>query len=372
MKNRTNAIIFSSILVIAVIAIALIIGIIGKRPVKMGFIADLTGRQSALGVTVRNGFLLAVEELNQSGGIDGREIITSIKTTEADPEVSRTHTEELVNEEVDVIIGPLISSMAAPVLEGSGDTLVISPTVSTDSMTGIDDMFIRIIATASRQGQGLARALLNNNEENAIIVIDERNLDYSGSFAEGLIDVYRGEAGKEIETIRYNDKSQFISIAETISAAAPDALIFASSGIDAAGIIQQISKTAELPSLYSSYWGKASDINKFGGRTVEGMIIVAAYANEVKTEREIEFENAYFSRYQVQPNFAAQYAYECVMLYAAAVKKSGSLKPLKVKEAVLGLESFDGITDSYRLDEFGDVLRDQTLFVIRDNQYEFY
>mgnify|MGYP000179479618 CR=1 FL=1 len=40
---------------------------------------------------------------------------------------------------------------------------------------------------------------------------------------------------------------------------APEALVFVSSGVDTAGIIQQYAKKGQLPQLYSSYWGKASN-----------------------------------------------------------------------------------------------------------------
>lgn len=343
-----------------------------KKPVKMGFIADLTGRQSSLGITVRNGFQMAVDELNRSGGIRGREIEISIKTTQNDKEVCREQIRELLSEDVDVVIGPMNSSMAGTILEETGETLVISPTVSTDQLTGIDDMFFRVISTASNQGERLAESLLDRKENKAIIVIDEKNIEYTQPFSDGFRKIFTSVSGNTLEQLSFTDKGEFQAIVDKIIASSPEAVVFASSGIDTAGLIQQLSKSSELPSLYSSYWGKASNVNEYGGRTVEGMVLVAGFANENKTERELEFEENYFQRYQSNPTFASQYAYECVMLYAEAVETAKSLDPAKVKEALLGLESFEGITDSYELDDFGDVLRKQSLFIIRNNEYEFY
>ena len=345
---------------------------IPSKTITMGFIADLTGRQSQLGISVRNGFLMAVNELNESGGINGKTITPIIKNNENDLDICLTRTIEMVEEEVDVIIGPLTSAMVIPVLKGSGDTLVISPTVSTDRVTAIDDMFFRVIPAASMQGRKMADVVIANKEENIVIILDERNIEYSGAFTKGFIDIYTDNTGLDPTVISFNDKAQFSPIIDQLININPDAILFISSGVDSAGIIQQYAKITELPQLYSSYWGKASNIHEYGGKIVEGMIIVTGYENEVKSKRELDFTEKYKDLYEINPNFAAQFSYETVMLYAQAVLNGNSTNPEKVKTEILNLDQFEGITDSYRLDDFGDVIREQTLFIIRNNLYEFY
>lgn len=343
-----------------------------KKPVKIGFIADLTGRQSALGVSIRNGFQMAVEELNADGGILKREIQITVKSTNNNKVIAADKVSELLEEEVDVIIGPMNSAMSQPVVDGSEGKLIISPTVSTDHLTGIDDMFFRIIPTASDQGRKLAESVLAYEGSKAIIIIDENNKEYSEPFGLSFIDIYESSGEKQAEIIRYKSKDQFIQIADQVAEINPASLVFVSSGIDTASLIQQVAKRITLPKLYSSYWGKASNVIQFGGRAVEGMILVGAYAPIEKSEREKQFESDYYDRYQSVPTFAAQYGYECLMLYAAAAEKARSLDDQKVKEALLQLESFEGITDSFSLNENGDVLREQSLFIIENGEYVIY
>ena len=50
-----------------------------KEPVIIGYSANLTGRQSELGVTGRNGIEMAVDEINSQGGINGRLIKLIVK-----------------------------------------------------------------------------------------------------------------------------------------------------------------------------------------------------------------------------------------------------------------------------------------------------
>lgn len=370
MKKEKIVLLFSFSAVIIMLLSILIF--LPRKTVKMGFIADLTGRQSQLGISVRNGFLMAVNELNAEGGIKGREIVTLIKNNENDPDICILRTEEMVEEGADVIIGPLTSSMISPVLKASGTTPVISPTVSTDSVTGRDDMFFRVIPTASVQGKTLARTVIDNGEQNILIIIDERNIEYTRAFAEGFSLEFEKETDNKPEIISFTDKSQFQDISQTFYEKSPDALVFVTSGIDGAAIIHQYAKIAPLPALYSSYWGKASKIHEYGGNSIDGMILIGGFENREPTERELEFDRKYRELYEIQSNFPARYSYEAVMLYAAAAEKGKSFDRTSIKTELLNLEKFEGITDSYSLDNFGDVIRSQTLFIIRNNQYEYY
>ncbi|MFP3912631.1 MAG: ABC transporter substrate-binding protein [Desulfobacteraceae bacterium] len=45
-----------------------------KEPIRLGFSGCLTGRLSDLGTSGRNGVILAVEQVNAAGGINGRPV----------------------------------------------------------------------------------------------------------------------------------------------------------------------------------------------------------------------------------------------------------------------------------------------------------
>ena len=77
----------------------------GKPPVKLGFVGGLTGKLSDMGTAVRNGVILAVEEANKEGGINGRQIVLITRDDKNDPEIALAVDRELINEGVVAIIG---------------------------------------------------------------------------------------------------------------------------------------------------------------------------------------------------------------------------------------------------------------------------
>lgn len=88
-----------------------------KDPVKVGVLYSQTGATSAIESSQRLGTLLAIEEINGSGGIDGREIVAIQYDPASDPQQFRALAERLVAiDNVNVIFGCYMSSTRKAVM----------------------------------------------------------------------------------------------------------------------------------------------------------------------------------------------------------------------------------------------------------------
>lgn len=85
------------------------------EPIKIGMLADMSVTFTPWGVNVRDGMLLAAEEINAEGGVDGRMIEIVQQDSENDAEVGVTGFERLVEEGVVAVGGILSSGVGAPV-----------------------------------------------------------------------------------------------------------------------------------------------------------------------------------------------------------------------------------------------------------------
>jgi len=83
------------------------------EPIKIGMLADLTSTFTPWGVNVRDGMLLAAQEINDAGGVGGRMIEIVQQDSENDPDVSATAWDRLIEEGV-VAVGGILSSGVAP------------------------------------------------------------------------------------------------------------------------------------------------------------------------------------------------------------------------------------------------------------------
>jgi branched-chain amino acid transport system substrate-binding protein len=69
--------------------LALVMGCVSKAPIAVGFVAELTGKRGQLGVDARDGAQLAVDRINEQGGIGGRSIQLLVRDDKGNPDTAR-------------------------------------------------------------------------------------------------------------------------------------------------------------------------------------------------------------------------------------------------------------------------------------------
>src|SRR5688572_30683940 len=84
------------------------------EPYKVGVLMDLSQTYAFIGEPSLAGVRTAVHEINESGGVDGREIELVVKDDRSDAAAGRTAFQELANEGVVAIIGPNASATLTP------------------------------------------------------------------------------------------------------------------------------------------------------------------------------------------------------------------------------------------------------------------
>lgn len=145
---KANQSIFQSLiaLMFTPLLIASTVSCTDRTPIKIGFTGTLTGIQSERSIMIRNRVLLAVNEINEAGGINNRPIEIIIKNDQGQPGIAQEVDKELIDAGVSAIIGHTTSRMseAGSEIANIHQTVMISPTTSTDTLTDKDDYFFRI------------------------------------------------------------------------------------------------------------------------------------------------------------------------------------------------------------------------------------
>ena len=88
-----------------------------KDPIRLGVLFSETGVTSTIGRSQRRGTLLAIEEINEAGGVDGRELVPVLYDAQSSPPVYARLAEKLILEDkVNIILGCYMSSSRKAVL----------------------------------------------------------------------------------------------------------------------------------------------------------------------------------------------------------------------------------------------------------------
>ena len=97
--------------------------IAANEPIKVGYLPALTGPSSSTGVGINRGVQLAVEEINNGGGVNGRKIELVSRDTQSDPTKAVNAVAELTQrQKVAMIFGPV----------NSGEALAATPLIARD------------------------------------------------------------------------------------------------------------------------------------------------------------------------------------------------------------------------------------------------
>lgn len=344
-----------------------------SEPVKIGFIGGLSGRVADLGIAGRDAVQLAVDLRNQAGGIGGRQIRLLVRNDEHDPEVTRRVTRELIDQGVAAIVGPMTSAMAvvAAPLATQARVLMMSPTATTEDLSGLDDFFFRITSTTRQFASANANYQLKTGRMRRVAAIyDAGNRSFSEMWLKNFSEAFEKGGGKILSQVEFTSGSQVghYQLAQNILAADPDGVLIVANAMDSALLCQQIRKLNQDIPITLADWGATEVLLELGGRAVEGVVVVQTFDRKKVTPAYLEFRTKYQRRFNREPGFPGVNAFEAtsVVLDALAAQVQGE----ELKQTVLRLRQFQGLQEPFILNDFGDTIRPHvSLSVVRNSEF---
>lgn len=110
-------------------------------PIKLGVITSLTGAYTTLGVANKAGIDIAVDEVNSSGGVNGRKFEVSYEDDQTTPTQAVIAFNKLTGENVTAVLGPVLSDSVLAIKQGPLDskkTAVVSLAASDAIVDPVD------------------------------------------------------------------------------------------------------------------------------------------------------------------------------------------------------------------------------------------
>jgi len=342
-----------------------------NEPLRIGFVAGTLGRVADLGVTGRDAAQLAVEQCNQEGGIRGRAVQLIVKDDRQDPDIARKVARELIAEGVSAVIGPMTSDMAVAVapLLNEARLVTVSPTATTEELSGLDDFFFRVTSTTRSFANKSAHYHIQNGTMRRIAAAyDTGNRSFSEKWLENFKATFTASGGAVIGTIGFNTNqpATFLQIARDLLAVEPDGILIIANSMDSALLCQQIRKLDTAMPITLADWGATERLLELGGRAVEGVTVVQTFDRDSEAPRYKAFRQAFLERYRREPGFPGVNTYDAtqVVLTALRAQKKGT----GIKETILRLRRFTGLQGEFEFDPFGDVDRKEASISVVRNQ----
>lgn len=342
-------------------------------PVLIGFSAQLTGSGAELGVQERNGVLLGIHDINAAGGIHGRPVELLIRDDRGTPDGAVAADRDLINNNVVAIIGHATSgqTIAGLTVTEPAGIVMISPTTSTADLSGKDDHFFRVLQSLDNRARGLARHIFHDRNLTRLAVLyDTDNTAYAASYRSKFDEYFRGEGGTVGINVNFSSKTQpdFTPLIGMVRQENPDGLLIIATDSDTAMIAQRSRIMGWNVPLFTSAWAQTATLIINGGPAVEGMELEQSFPMNSQDPAYLTFHEKYTAKYGNVPAFGAVYGYESVQVLAAALRTCHG-SSIGLKDALLSIRGFPGLSDTISFDRYGDVQRPSYIGAVRNGTF---
>ncbi|SDU75283.1 ABC transporter substrate-binding protein [Jiangella alkaliphila] len=200
-----------------------------EDPLRLGTLLPETGNLAFLGPPEFAGVDLAIQEINEGGGVLGHDVeVTHTDSSDAsNSAVTQQSTDSLLNEGVAAIIGAASSGVSFTVLDRivQDETIMFSPANTSPDFTTYEDdgLYFRTAPSDVLQGQVLGDTILGDGHANVAIL----NLDdaYGNGLGDYLAETIESGGGTVAARIVYDPQASNYSAEVTqLVGAAPDAI----------------------------------------------------------------------------------------------------------------------------------------------------
>lgn len=343
-----------------------------QPPIQIGFVGGLSSRTSDLGISSLNGAILATELRNAAGGINGRPVELVIRDDDQKQEIAYQAVKEMIDIRAAAIIGPLTSNMSMATIPLANDAgiVMISPTTTTNDLTGKDDYFFRVLSPTATYASASARFHRNVLKHSKVAVIyDLKNSSYSESWLNDFRRVFEQDGGRVTLALPFRSEtdSNFSSMARRLVEDRPDGILIIANSVDVALLCQHIRSFAPAVPISTSDWSGTEQLIELGGKAVEGVTFTQYIDRFGIQPGYVAFRHNFLKRFRREPGFAGVTTYDAANVLFDALSRK---KPEEnLKDTILSIRTFEGLQDPIVFNDNGEAERKVFMSIIRNGQF---
>jgi len=371
MRSRIFAIVA---LVVSIVALSACGG--GGGTLKVAILAPLSGDVATFGQSTRNGAMLAVEEWNAKGGVNGKQIEVVVEDSQCSAEAAVSAANKVIDQDgVKFIIGEVCSSASIPVSEiaTTKGIFQISPTSTNPSVTVSEDgttkpTVFRACFIDPFQGKVAAKFALNNlGAKTAAVFLDQGN-DYVRGLAEVFITEFEAGGGQVLVKETYTgDDSDFSAILTKVKDANPDILYLPDYYSTVNLIAAQAKEKGVTAALLGGDGWDSADLDR---AAVDGGYFTNHFSDQDTRAIVQDFVKKYTDKYGAAPDALAALAYDAANILFKGMDAAGKADPIAVaKELEKG--TFDVVSGSVSYDAQHNPVKAAVVLQVKDGAVNY-
>jgi len=341
--------------------------------IKIGAVLPLTGDAASYGESENRAIQVAVEQVNNAGGVKGRQLEIVNEDGKCDPQIAGTAAQKLVNiDKVKIIIGGACSgeTLAAAEVTDPAQVILISPSATSPAITTAGDFVFRTAPSDALAGRVAARYSYRELNTRKAALITELT-DYAQGLRSVFKDAFKALGGQVVADETYNTgDTDFRTQILKIKNLRPDVVyLVPQSPTPAIAIIRQLRENRVTASYVGGEAFLDPDTISNNATLMEGVFGVLPVVDWENNPKAKALFEAHRAKFNSDPGIYAANAYDAFHLIREALdatlteagENAGEIDTAAVRDWLYGVSNWPGAVGPLTIDENGDPVMGQNV-----------
>lgn len=324
---------------------------------KIGAILPLTGPGANIGEWQKNGIDLAIEEINKSGGINGKKVEVVYEDSKLQAKEGVTVFNKIISVEklpAIFVCGSAVSNAILPIADKQKVNLLMSAVSYTDIASRSPWAF-RFYVGSDDEANVMAKYIVKSLKYRKVGVLYISD-DFGLGAYNTLKKIFEEKGIKIVWSNSYSpEASDFRSILSSIKNLDIDALYIVGYSKPAAIAMKQARELGINMPILCNMAMSVPPLRKLAGDAAEGSYYTTCLFDSSSKEKiVVEFVKKYVSKYNNQPSFFSGFAYDTIKILCETIRNKGYSSE-SIQKGLLEIKDFPGIMGTTSILSTGDV-----------------
>lgn len=343
---------------------------------------ELSGAVATYGSSIAEGIDLAVEEINEAGGINGIQIKVTKFDNKSDAAEATNGIIKLVNQDnVDAIIGAATSgnTVAQVQIANEKETILLTPSGTAPIVTinedgSLNEYVFRTSYIDPFQGTIAANFAIEELGVKTAAIYADNASDYAKGLAAAFKETFEAAGGEIVAEEAYVAKdTDFRSTLTRINSANPE-FVFIPGYYEEVGLIVAQAREIglDVPLMGADGWDSPTLVELAGPEALNNTFITNHYSSEDPDDIIQNFVTKFGEKYGGnKPNAFHALGYDSVYLLKDAIERAGSTDSVAIKDALEATENISLVSGNVTIDENHNPVKSATILEYVDGEQVF-
>ncbi|MGG1215410.1 ABC transporter substrate-binding protein [Micromonospora provocatoris] len=350
--------------------------------IKIGANLELSGNVASYGSSIGLGAELAVKEINDAGGIDGKKIeLIKVDNKSENSEATAAAIKLATQDKVVAMLAPATSGNTVatvqiandnkiPIVTGSGT----APNITVNDDGSINEYAFRTCFIDPFQGIVAANFASGELGAKNVAIFGDNASDYAKGLAKSFKDTITKSGGKVVKEEAYVAKdTDFRTQLTNIKSANPD-FIFIPGYYEEVGLIVKQAREMGItvPLMGADGWDSPTLIDLAGADALNNTFITNHYSAEDPDQKIQDFVKSFkAANGDKAPDAFNALGYDSIYYIADAIKRAGSTDGEAIKNALAETKDLSLVTGTFSVDENHNPIKTATVLEFKDGKQVF-